>query len=121
VLRTSAAVAKTYELGGPVTYSFKELLHYIARVTGRRPMFVPIPFALLDLGALLTGWVPGAPITYDQAKLLRVDNVAKSGPDASGVGTLADLAVAPTAVEAIVPNYLWTYRPSGQYAESRGA
>ncbi len=120
-LRSDGAAAKTYELGGPVTYSFKELLHYIARVTERRPLFIPIPFALLDLSTLLMGWLPGVPITYDQAKLLRVDNVVKAGRDANSVGTFADLGVVPTAVEAIVPSYLWTYRPSGQYAEPRGA
>ena len=120
-LKDRAALARTYELGGPGIYTFKELLQFIARVTERKPGFIPIPFWMLDAGALLTGWLPGAPITYDEAKLLRADNVAKAGGDANGVGTLADLAVLPTAVEAVVPSYLWAYRPSGQYAESRGA
>jgi NADH dehydrogenase len=119
-LRSESAVGKVYELGGPVTSSFKELLQFIAVTTERKPLFVPIPFWMLNLGAMLTGWLPGAPITYDQAKLLRIDNVVKSGRDASTVGTFADLGVEPTAVEAVVPSYLWTYRPTGQYAEARG-
>ena len=120
-LHADTAAAKTYELGGPVKYSFKDLLAFIARVTERNLPFLPIPFWLLDLGALLTGWLPGAPITYDQAKLLRADNVVKAGRDADAVGTLADFAIAPTAVEAVVPSYLWAYRATGQYAEPRGA
>ncbi|MBI1213385.1 MAG: NAD-dependent epimerase/dehydratase family protein [Alphaproteobacteria bacterium] len=120
-LDSDAAIGRTYELGGPVVYSFKELLQFIATTTERSPLFIPIPYFLLNVGAALTGWIPGAPITYDQAKLLRIDNIVKNGPDASTVGTLADLGVEPTAVEAVVPSYLWTYRPTGQYAEARGA
>ena len=116
-LTSESSAGKTYELGGPGIYSFKNLLRFIAKTTERKPMFVSIPFWLLDIGALLTGWLPGAPITYDQAKLLRADNVVTKQ---SGVGTLADLGIAPTAVEAVVPSYLWTFRPTGQYAEARG-
>jgi NADH dehydrogenase len=111
------AMGKTYELGGPKVYSFKDLLRYVAETTERKPLFIPIPFFLLDLGAAVTGWIPGAPITYDQAKLLRGDNVVSR----SGVGTLAELGISPTAVEAVVPSYLWAFRPKGQYAEVRGA
>jgi len=112
---------KTYELGGPAVYSFEELLTLIAGVTERKPFFLPIPFFLLDAVAALTGWLPFAPVTLDQARLLRVDNVVKAGADAASVGTLADLGIRPTALEAIVPSYLWVYRRTGQYAEPRGA
>jgi NADH dehydrogenase len=110
---------RTYELGGPAIYSFKELLALIAKETERKRTFVPIPFFLLDIGAALTGWLPFAPVTLDQARLLRVDNVVKAGPDAATVGTIADLGVQPTSVEAIVPTYLYAYRRTGQYAEPR--
>jgi NADH dehydrogenase len=33
-----------------------------------------------------------------------------------GARTLADLGITPTAIEAVLPEYLWRYRPSGQYA-----
>ena len=112
---------KIYELGGPAVYSFEELLTLIAGVTERKPFFLPIPFFLLDAVAALTGWLPFAPVTLDQARLLRVDNVVKAGADAASVGTLADLGIRPTALEAIVPSYLWVYRRTGQYAEPRGA
>ena len=112
---------KTFELGGPVVYSFKELLTFIADVTERKPFLLPIPFFLLNAFAALTGWLPYAPVTLDQARLLRADNIVKAGPDAVKVGTLADLGVRPTALEAIVPSYLWVYRRTGQYAEPRGA
>jgi len=112
--------SKTYELGGPVVYSFKELLALIATLTERKPLFIPIPFFLLNIMAALTGWLPYAPVTLDQARLLRVDNVVKTGSDAAIVGTLRDLGVQPMALEAILPSYLWTFRRAGQFTEPRG-
>ncbi len=50
------------------------------------------------------------PITSDQVELLKHDNVA-AGPG------LADLGVAPTALEAVLPTYLWKYRKGGQFAQ----
>jgi NADH dehydrogenase len=115
------ARGRTYELGGPAVYSLKDLLVFISQTTGRKRSFMPIPFVLLDTVAALFGWLPFSPITLDQARLLRKDNVVKAGPDAASVGTLADLCVQPTSVEAVVPSYLYAYRPTGQYAEPRGA
>ncbi len=112
---------RTYELGGPAVYSLKELLAFISTTIERKRAFWPFPFFMLDIFAALFGWLPFSPITRDQARLLRKDNVVKAGPDAASVGTLADLGVNPTAVEAIVPSYLYAYRPTGQYAETRGA
>jgi NADH dehydrogenase len=114
----SRTASRTFELGGPAIYTLKEILDLIARTTERKRMYVPVPFCLLDIGAALTGWLPFAPITLDQARLLRIDNVVKAGP---GIGTLADLGVQPTAVEAVVPLYLQAYRVAGQFAESQGA
>ncbi len=112
---------RTYELGGPAVYTLKEILELVAKTTERKRMWLPIPFLLLDIGAALTGWLPFAPVTLDQARLLRKDNVVKAGPDAASVGTLIDLGVQPTAVEAVLETYLYPYRPTGQYAEPRGA
>lgn len=120
-LADNATRGKTYELGGPAVYSFKELLAFIARVTQRKRTFVPIPFFLLDIMAALTGWLPFAPVTLDQARLLRTDNVVKAGADKHTVGTIADLGVQPTALEAIVPSYLAGHRPASQFPAPRRA
>ena len=112
---------RTYELGGPAVYTLRELLAFIAKTIERKRFFMPVPLFLLDIFAGLFGWLPFSPITRDQARLMRKDNVVKVGPDAASVGTLADLGVQPSSVEAIVPSYLYAYRPTGQYAETRGA
>ncbi|MBU6157042.1 MAG: complex I NDUFA9 subunit family protein [Alphaproteobacteria bacterium] len=115
-LRTPAHRGRIFELGGPAVMSLQEILDLIARETGRSFIYLPVPFFLLDIMSLLTGWLPFAPMTYDQAKLLRKDNVVKVGADAARVGTFADLGITPTPAEAIVESYLYAYRPTGQYA-----
>jgi uncharacterized protein YbjT (DUF2867 family) len=120
VIADSRTRTKTLELGGPAIYSLKQLLEIIATTTGRKRTFFPVPSFVLETVAALTGWLPFSPITLDQARLLRRDNVVKVGPDAASVGTFANLGIQPTALEAIVPSYLYAYRPTGQYIEPRG-
>jgi NADH dehydrogenase len=121
-LADGGTAGRTYELGGPTVYSMKELLAFVSATIERPRTFLSIPFFLTEFGAALTGWLPFAPITLDQARLLRKDNVVKAGPDAASVGTLADLGVTqPASIEAVVPSYLYAYRVTGQYAEPRGA
>ena len=52
------------------------------------------------------------PITGDQVEMLRSDNIVSPGAH-----TLADLGVAASALEPILPTYLYRYRKGGQYAE----
>jgi NADH dehydrogenase len=116
VLGDPAAAGRVYELGGPTVYSFRDLLAFILRETGRSRLLVPVPwFAAKILGAVgdLQAAVPIIPpqITSDQVESLRADNVVSEG--AAG---LAELGIEPRAVEAIVPSYLYRFRKGGQYA-----
>ena len=109
------AAGQTFELGGPATYSFEDLLKLILRETGRSRLLAPLPFPVaraVGAGAemvALFGLAP--PLTRDQVLMLESDNVVSSG-----AGTLADLGVQPTGLEAIAPSYLWRYRRGGQFA-----
>lgn len=116
-LETPEAQGKVYELGGPHTYTMKELLQYITREIDRPRMLLPIP--MLFAGPL--GYTIGAlsklnpffgpPLTGDQVQMLKDDNVVSPG-----AGTLADLGVTTLeTVESVVPTYLWRHRPSGQF------
>lgn len=113
------AEGRTYELGGPRIYTFKELLELMLSETGRKRLLAPLPFPIASMiGAF--GEIAGAlpfvdpPLTRDQVRLLKNDNVVT---DAEGVGTLADLGVAPRTVESILPSYMVRYRKYGQFAE----
>jgi uncharacterized protein YbjT (DUF2867 family) len=87
-----------YEFGGPRSYTYAELLRSVAGRIGARPWLLPLPFALWQAVALLSEFVPGAPLTRSQVALMRRDNVASQ--DLPG---LQDLHVAPTALEDVVP------------------
>jgi uncharacterized protein YbjT (DUF2867 family) len=102
------AMGRTYELGGPRVWSFRELMAFILEVTGRRRMLVDMPMGLMRLQARLLEKLPAPPLTNDQLILLQKDNVV--APDAL---TLADLGVSAKAVEAVVPGYLARFRPGG--------
>jgi NADH dehydrogenase len=111
-----ACQGRTFELGGPAIYSFRQLMELVCKETRRSPVLVPIPFGVArllgiggDLAAAFTPFAP--PLTSDQVELLRTDNVC-----AAGAPGLAELGVAPTAVEPILPTYLYRYRKGGQYA-----
>ena len=107
---------KTYELGGPEVYSFKALMVLLLRQIRRRRLLVPIPFAVADLQGAVLQLLPVPPLTRDQVRLLREDNVVSEG----ALG-LADLGIDPTGVEVIVPTYLDRYRPGGRFGAGRAA
>ncbi|WP_428151683.1 complex I NDUFA9 subunit family protein [Brevundimonas sp.] len=119
VVRTDAA-GRTFELGGPEVWSFKQILEYILRETGRRRLLAPLPFfAASMIGSLaqITAVVGIPPVlTKDQVLMLKTDNVV--APDAED---LSALGVEATGLEAIAPSYLWRYRRGGQFAVSPGA
>jgi len=102
---------RTYELGGPAVYSFKELLQLILRETGRRRILVPLPFGIAMLKAAFLQILPKPLLTIDQVRLLKKDNVVS--PTAPG---LAELGITATSVEAVVPAYLWRFHPKGEFA-----
>ena len=116
-LLSTETVGKTYELGGPAVFTFKALMELLSAEIGRKPILAPVPFGVASLigigGDLINmGPIPIAPpLTTDQVALLRSDNVV--APGALG---LQDLGVAATALEPILPTYLYRYRKGGQYA-----
>ena len=112
---------KVYELGGPETLSFRQLLERTLEYCGRKRIFVPMPFWLATLQALATSPLPNAlrPITVDQVRLLKSDNIVSAAALNEG-RTLSGLGVArPTAIAAVVPAYLERFNARGQYAHYR--
>ncbi|MEM1066272.1 MAG: complex I NDUFA9 subunit family protein, partial [Pseudomonadota bacterium] len=114
-----AAAPGIYELGGPDVNTFRELIVQMLGVIHRRRLILGLPIwvgrimgTVFDgLNALSFGLIKG-PVTRDQVKNLARDNVASG--DYPG---LAELGIQPTALEAVLPEYLWRFRPQGQYAE----
>lgn len=114
VVQGNATPGAIYELGGPEIRSFRELMEYVLATIERRRLLLPLPFALAKLQAAFLQFLPNPPLTPDQVELLKRDNVVSE--DAKGRGrTLQGLHINPTAMETIVPSYLWRFRRSGQF------
>ncbi|WP_315758181.1 complex I NDUFA9 subunit family protein [Bradyrhizobium sp. SZCCHNRI2007] len=105
----------TYELGGPEVLSFREILKIILDITDRNRALLPLPFGLAKLQAAILQFAPGPlKLTPDQVELLRYDNVVSEAAKAAGL-TLQGLGITPDSLEAVAPQYLWRFRPSGQF------
>jgi len=109
-----------YELGGPDVASLKAILSQMLGVIERRRLILNLPFwvgsligGVLDaMQAMSVGLFSNSVLTRDQVKTLRTNSVVSSG--ARGFD---QLGITPTEMETVLPEYLWPYRPSGQYAE----
>jgi NADH dehydrogenase len=86
-------------------------------VTERRRLLVPLPFGLAKLQAYVLQLLPKPLLTPDQVELLRQDNVVSPLAEAEG-RTFEAIGIKPTAMEAIVPSYLWRFRKTGQFKSS---
>jgi NADH dehydrogenase len=120
LVETGEGSGKTYEFGGPEIHSMREILEYVLAVTERSRLLVPLPFWAAKAQAWFLQFLPKPPLTPDQVELLRVDNIVSQ--DAIGDRrTLQGLGITPAAYEAIVPNYLWRFRRTGQFRTGRFA
>lgn len=111
-----------YEIGGPEVASFRDLLDRTQEWAGRDRSYLRMPFWLAKLAAFATVPLPNGlrPLTVDQVRMLKRDNVVSEKAKQEG-RTLAALGVdRPQAVASVVPGYLERFQAKGQYAHYRG-
>jgi len=116
---TGQAEPGIYELGGPEVASFRDLMARMLAVIHRkrvilgmpRAVMAPVAFALDMVQAVTGGLIENGMLTRDQLRNLGTDNLV-----GDGVKTFADLGIQPTALDSVLPEYLWRFRPAGQYA-----
>lgn len=112
------AAAGTYELGGPEVKTFRALMQQMLEVIHRRRIILGVPFwigkimaGILDIMKFVSFQLfPNHILTKDQLKNLRHDNVVSEG-----VKGFAELGIEPAALDSVLPEYLWKFRPAGQY------
>ena len=108
----------TYELGGPEIKDFRELMIEMLKIIKRRRLIINTPkfiaklmaFGLSTLQMLTLGLFKNSIITKDQIENLGIDNIVSEQADG-----FKKLSVDPLDMGSILPEYLWRYRPSGQY------
>ncbi|QUS36127.1 complex I NDUFA9 subunit family protein [Falsirhodobacter algicola] len=113
-----------YELGGPDAGRFHALMEQMLTIIMRKRRIWDVPVGLMQVTAglldgverLTGGLIPNAAVSRDQLKMLAHDNVVM--PGARG---FAELGITPLAFEAVLPEYLWRFRPAGQYAAIKGS
>ena len=110
VLARPETAKKVFELGGPRVYTYREIAALVLREIDRDKPIVSVPAFLMKIAGFFAEFLPVPPITADQVELLTQDNVAR--PGAPG---LADLGIATTAAEVILPTYLDRFRIGGRY------
>ena len=79
-------------------------------VTHRKRWLIPVPLLVARMQGAVLQFLPMKLLTLDQARMLQTDTTVSDG--AHG---LRDLGITPTAVDSILPSYLWRFRKQGQF------
>lgn len=90
---------KTFELGGPRVYTFRELLELLMKTLHRQRLLLPVPPAMAKVMAAVMQLLPTPPLTPDQLILLQRDNVVEGEPFPKRFGP-------PARLEEILPTYI---------------
>lgn len=108
ILEDGRGCGRLYEFGGPGVYGFAEILGLVLEWTGRRRPLLPVPARAALAAAFFLERLPAAPpLTRDQVRMLA------AGAVVSGAPGLAELGIAPTGIESVVPAYLARHRKGG--------
>lgn len=82
-----STVGKTYELGGPDVFTYKEMVGVLMDVTRRHRPKVPVPAVLLKpIAIAFDKFLPKPPVTPEQLKMLRLDNSSTNSATATLIG-----------------------------------
>jgi len=107
---TPVGEGRTFELGGPQALSMLDLHKWIADAIAHHPGFVEVPDVAAAAMARF-GFLPLAPLTWDQWLMLQHDNVVGKGGK-----TFADLGIEPAPLAAVAPKWLVRYRTHGRFS-----
>ena len=101
---------KIYELGGPESYSFKELMEILLKEIKKKRFLLPIPFGVAKFQSYFLQMFPKPILTADQIELLKQNNII-SGE----FPLLKDLGISGTPIQSILPKYIYRFREGGQF------
>lgn len=105
-----------FELGGPETVNFREIYEILFEYIGIQRPLIPLPFFIAKMQGAFLSLLPKPPLTMDQVESLKTHSIVSG--DAKG---FEDLNIAPSALDTILPDYLWRYRPGGRFADKPAA
>jgi uncharacterized protein YbjT (DUF2867 family) len=103
-----------YELGGPDIRTLRECVELMLGEIDRRRVLVPLPWWFARLSGAMLQRLPGRLLATDEVRQLEVDNLVSEAAIAEG-RTFTAFGIDPDSLAAILPTYLWRYRPRGQF------
>lgn len=104
---------QSYDLCGPHEYTLQQLVEYTAQCAGLYRKVLPLTDLLSRMQAAVFNYVPGKPFSTDNYLSTKVDNICQ------GKGDLESFGIKPTALEAVVPNYLAQHNMRARYKDFR--
>ena len=99
-----------YELGGPKNYSFKELMEILLIEIKKKRFLIPIPFGMAKFQSYFLQMMSNPLLTPDQVEILKYNNIVSGD-----YPTLKDLGITGTAIQSILPKYIYRFRTGGQF------
>jgi NADH dehydrogenase len=100
------------ELGGPETYTLREIVALVANITGRRRWIVGLPDFAARLQALIMDFVPGRPFSSDNYRSLTIDSVCTRNG-------FAELGFEPHSMLASAREYLGMFEHNARLSHLR--
>lgn len=113
-LHGGASSRQTYELGGPQTYTLREIVGLVAKLTGRRRWIIGLPDPVARMQALAMDFVPGRPFSSDNYRSLTIDSVCASDG-------FAKLGIKPQSMVATARQYLGAYEDNARLSQNRAS
>ena len=113
------ASGKTFELGGPEIFTFKQLMQFTLDTIGRKRLLLPVPWTAAKILGSVLGLLPKALLTADQVELLKADCVVSEEALKEGRG-LESFGISPSSIQSIAPGYLYRFRKAGQFTAPKG-
>jgi NADH dehydrogenase len=101
-----------YELGGPNTFAFKELMEILLKQIKKKRFLVPIPIPFAKVLGRILQVMPKPLLTADQVELMQYDSIVSNK-----YPTLKDLKINPKTINEVLPSYIWRHRQGGQFSK----
>ncbi len=112
ILDNTATYGQIYELAGPKVYSFRELVQQVMNTLSIQRPIIGLGDKLSYAQALMMEFLPIKLMSRDNIRSMEIDSVsAKPFPTIFGIS--------PTALEAVIPEYLVDETPRGAYDRFR--
>jgi len=109
-LDPAAFAGKTFEIGGPEVMTMHELASRVMQATGAETKLAELPDPVASAMSRF-GFLPGAPLTREQWRMLQNDNVA-----APGTPGLEAFGIRATPLSAVAGEWLLRFRRGGRFA-----